>query len=323
MVIYHIKEVPDMAQRTRSTPLVPSEENPVIGRATVKAFILDQTPNDEKFLYAVELESPFWALGKDGKPMRLTKRKGKGHLGGRVEESEEEYLEHLRRSSALKKHGVNIDKILTNIKGECDYFLALIREIEEESGIPPEHFVTKINHQITWKRSSDTDNHEWILYLVDGQGLQEHVNRAAIKDPKLIKLLRTNKVGWARFRDFGLQKTIFAPGSREERKTQEEAGDVWFYTGHTVGLSAMLLMIGRREPLLCALTLRDPVYSELLQDELEEQGLMPTLYNRSSRAAGLIEVIEPVESSLLGETPDPEDEDPFFADLKERALRGF
>src|SRR3989344_5922596 len=113
MVIYHIKEVPDMAQRTRSTPLVPSEENPVIGRATVNAFI---------------------------------------------------------------------------------------REIEEESGIPPEHFVTKINHQITWKRSSDTDNHEWILYLVDGQGLQEHVNRAAIKDPKLIKLLRTNKVGWARFR---------------------------------------------------------------------------------------------------------------------------
>jgi len=373
-----------MAQRTRSTPLVPSEENPVIGRATVKALILDQTPGDEKFLYAVERESPFWALGKDGKPMRLTKRKGKGHLGGRVEESEVEYLEMLRKNSALKKRGVNIDEILTSIGGERDYFLALIREIEEESGIPPEHFVTKIDHQITWKRSSDTDNHEWILYLVDGQGLQEHVNRAAIKDPKLIKLLRTNKVGWARFRDFGLQKTIFAPRNREERNAREEAGDVWFYTGHAVGTSAMLLMIGRRdlfeltiaqmshgqfftrpmlemltdrgeddvivrrlrwrnftptenlarrimrhlialgrEPLLRALTLRDPAYSELLQDELEEQGLMPTLYDRSSRAAGSIEAIEPVESSFLGETPDPEDEDPFFADLKERATRGF
>src|SRR3989344_5647705 len=351
MVIYHIKEVPDMAQRTRSTPLVPSEENPVIGRATVKALILDQTPGDEKFLYAVERESPFWALGKDGKPMRLTKRKGKGHLGGRVEESEVEYLEMLRKNSALKKRGVNIDQILTSVGGERDCFLALIREIEEESGIPPEHFVTKIDHQITWKRSSDTDNHEWILYLVDGQGLQ---------------------------------KTIFAPRNREERNAREEAGDVWFYTGHAVGTSAMLLMIGRRdlfeltiaqmshgqfftrpmlemltdrgeddvivrrlrwrnftptenlarrimrhlialgrEPLLRALTLRDPAYSELLQDELEEQGLMPTLYDRSSRAAGSIEAIEPVESSFLGETPDPEDEDPFFADLKERATRGF
>lgn len=374
-----------MAQETRSTPLVLSEENPVIGRATVKAFILDQTPGDEKFLYAVELESQFWALGKDGKPMLLTKRKGKGHLGGRVEESEEEYLEALRKNPTLKKRGINIDEILSRVEEkERDYVIALIREIEEESGIPPEYFMTKIDLRITWKRSSGADNHEWILYFVDGRGLQEHVNRKAIKDPKLIKLLGTNKVGWARFRDFGLQKTVFAPRDREERNAREEAGDVWFYTGHTVGMCAMLLMIGRRdlfeltitqmshgqfftrpmlemltdrgeddliirrlrwnrfipgeklarriirhllalgrEPLLHALTVREASYHKLRQEEIEERGFTSGLYDSSSQVAGQAEALEPVESSLLGEAPDPEDEDPFFADLKERALRGF
>lgn len=373
-----------MAQ-TRSTPAVPSEEKPVIGRATVKAFILDQTPNDEKFLYAVERESTFWALGKDGNPMPLIKRKGKGHLGGRVEESEDEYLETLRKNLALAKRGIEIDEILSRVEEkEHDYVIALIREIEEESGIPPEYFMTKIDLRVTWKRSSGADNHEWILYFVDGQDLQEHVNRMAIKDTKLIKLLGTNKVGWARFRDFGLQKTVFAPRDREERNMREEAGDVWFYTGHTVGMCAMLLMIGRRdlfelaiaqmshgqfftrpmlemltdrgedafiirrlrwdrfipgeklarriirhllalgrEPLLHALTVRDASYHKLLKEEIEERGFTLGLYDTASQVAGQAEALEPVESSILGETPDPEDEDPFFADLKERALRGF
>lgn len=211
---------------------------PEITQGTSKVLLLDQTPENEEFLFVAERESTFWKKRRRGGVEECKKRKGKGFPGGGVREDALELQWAASRG----------------IRATDPFLIAAIRELEEESGIPAKVIEGKIAGPTWTRNSAEWDMHPWTLFYANGDGIKKQglVDRSAIKDPKLIKLGRWNKVGWARFfdesgRPRGLQKTILAPRDQEERKRRESEGDVWFYTGHVVGLGAMLLMLGRKD----------------------------------------------------------------------------
>ncbi len=232
------KGVPGMNQAPRVSVPDPSQP-PEITQGTAKVFLLDQqTPGEEEFTFVVERESTFYKKRRGGGIEECKKRKGKGFQGGGVRENALELQWAASRG----------------IKTTDPFLIAAIREGEEETGIPAEVYEERITGPTWTRNSAEWDMHPWTIFYANGNGIKAQglVNRSAIQDPKLIRLGKWNKVAWAKFFDeqgkpYGLQKTILAPWDPEERKRRVDEGDVWFYTGHIVGLEAMLLLLGRKD----------------------------------------------------------------------------
>lgn len=260
-------------------PLPDLLQSPKVTKGTAKIFLFDQNPNDPKFPFVVERESLFWRKKKDGTIEQCVKRKGKGFPGGGVEDDETQ----TPFIKSLEERGINLKMALERVKPELrDEFLAAVREGEEELGVPGEELITRIDPNLTYIRYSGSEMHPWVLFYADGSEIMEKqlIRRDAIQDEKLISLLQWNKVGWARFFDKGLQKTILAPFKKEDREKREETGDVWFYTGHLVALLHMLLILKREDLFRITLsqisssTLGTRPIMELLMQTKQEQVLI-------------------------------------------------
>lgn len=211
---------------TRS--LLVESERTVISEATVKVLILDETPDDEKFLFVAERESEFVRMTPRGETETMTKRRGKGFPGGRVETREFEL-------AWAQEMG---------IKSTDHRWIAAVREVEEETGIPRDIIAARMTDK-TWTRYSGWEKHPWILYFARGEGIQNHVNRRNIQDLKLERIHKWDRIGWARIRN--LRDTILLPLNARERARRLAGGDATFYTGHLVALLAMLIKIERED----------------------------------------------------------------------------
>lgn len=244
--------------------IVPSEVR--VTKATVKSFIFDDTLDHEGFSFVVEEASVFFRYRSlETKAVEgVIKNRGKGFPGGGVEDDETAYLDVLRA-----RH-IPIDEVLEKALSSVvipkeyqhflpimrDVFIAAIRENEEETGIDAGVLVEVLREMADsgkltiWVRISGVERHPWILIPFCRRGLEVHRDR--IQDEKLTdSIYKFQKVGWARFSN--LRKTILSSRDPKEEEERKKAGDAAFYTGHLVGIFAMLILFGRRDLFYAAL----------------------------------------------------------------------